>query len=250
MKTVRGLASRPDGLARFHADTIEKDWLSFCDFEGGSAKKELTEALSRAQRGLCAYCEIRLHPDESQIDHVVPKGGPDKDEARATDETNMLACCKGGTDRNFADDTKWADPTRFKPPVEDNMSCGSRKGERLTLDPRSLTALPPLYRVNQDGQIEVVANNCVLTGISTSYAEKAIQDLGLRAERLRQARKEVWDVLLNYPDDPELLLQVAESELALDGDGKLAPFFTTRRSFFRELAEAILARPPQSWIGA
>jgi len=39
----------------------------------------------------------------------------------------------------------------------------------------------------------------------------------------------------------------AVAQLLPDTDGRLAPFFTTARSFFGPLAERILERQPEEW---
>jgi uncharacterized protein (TIGR02646 family) len=250
MKPVRGLSGPPPGLKRFCGDPSQpQNWETFGDFESGAAKREVANALANSQRGLCCYCEATLVSGDRQVEHVVPKSDPLHGPARAVDATNMLASCKGGTERIFAADAL-DDPARYLPPVRDNMSCGQRKGEMVVMDPRTLPTVRSIFVVTADGKILTNPDVCVLYGIATTEAEKAITELGLNVERLRIQRAEIMASLSSLPANAKILNALARSSLLPDESGQLRPWFTTTRSFFRELAESILAQPPQDWIGA
>ena len=81
--------------------------------------------------------------------------------------------------------------------------------------------------------------------------ERTIQILGLNVPRLRGARAARWrhlqDDWYSYDDDPAKIRAAAKRELLPDESGKLPAFFTTTRSFFEPLAEAILDEAGLSW---
>ncbi|WP_232474707.1 retron system putative HNH endonuclease [Neoroseomonas rubea] len=250
MKPVRGLSGPPPGLKRFCDDPSQpQNWETFGDFESGAAKQEVANALARSQRGLCCYCEATLVSGDRQVEHVVPRSDPLHGSARAVDATNMLASCKGGTERNFAVDAL-NDPARYLPPVRDNMSCGQRKGETIVMDPRNLPPARSIFVVAADGKILTDPSVCIEHGIDANEADKAIIDLGLNVERLRIQRAAILASLSSVPADAVVWDALARGTLLPDEGGQLRPWFTTTRSFFRELAESILAQPPQDWIAA
>jgi uncharacterized protein (TIGR02646 family) len=250
MKPVLGLPGPPPGLERFCGDPSQpQNWETFENFESGVAKLEVANALANSQRGLCCYCETTLISGDRQVEHVVPKSDPLHGLALAVDATNMLASCKGGTERIFAADAL-DDPARYLPPVRDNMSCGQRKGKTVVMDPRTLPTVRSIFVVTADGKILTNPEVCNEHGIATIEAEQAIIELGLNVERLRIQRAEIMTSLSSLPVDAEILDALARGTLLPDESGQLRPWFTTTRSFFRELAESILAQPPQDWIGA
>jgi len=72
--------------------------------------------------------------------------------------------------------------------------------------------------------------------------------LGLNVPRLRNARRSIYDELqtgFNALDDDTMWVAFAEAHLLPGAGGRLAPFFTTARSFFGPLAERILQRQPR-----
>ena len=254
MKRLLALTEPPSGLSSFRADTTqEQTWQAFSDFKRGAPKRELAAALTVRQRGLCCYCEIALRPDETQIEHVVPRSASKVGFALTLETSNLLACCKGGTDRNFAEDTLQSDPARYLPPVPENLSCGQVKGDQqgtIVSDPRNLPAVPSPFVVRQHGGIEADPDACISSGISTDDAKETIRLLGLDSQRLRNQRTKIWAELAKFPTEASILVAAAEQTLRPQATGALMPWFTTRRSFFGPLAEKLLARPPQNWICA
>lgn len=159
----------------------------------------------------------------------------------------MLASCKGGTERNFAEDA-WNDPGRFLPPVPDNLSCGQRKGNATVLDPRTLPISISIFVVAADGRILADCDACAAQGVAVEQANRAIRKLGLNAERLRIQRVAILEALARYPSTPAVWDALARRNLLPDTSGRLRPWFTTTRTFLRGVAEIVLAQPPQDWI--
>ncbi|MGE0713882.1 MAG: retron system putative HNH endonuclease [Alphaproteobacteria bacterium] len=250
MKRIRGLAASPGGLAGYLADgTADHGWEDFGSWQGGDAKRQLAAELADVQHGLCCYCECRLIEDDRQVEHFVPRSDPAQGDALALAFTNHLACCKGGTNRNFAADVRNPDRGRYLPPVAANLSCGQAKGDAGgVLDPRQLLALPSVVKVDESGAINADAAACAASGVNVDDVKKSLKRLGLRCERLVLQRAAVWQALKPILDDVATLPENAKALLLPDGDGELAPFFTTIRSFFEDYADTVLAPAPQDWI--
>ncbi len=246
MKPIRGLTHAPERLRRYREDTTKSQtWNGFRkDGDGRAAYDELSEALVASQRHLCCYCEIDLIvPLDRQIEHVQSR---DQYPVRALDHTNMLASCMGGSNPALT-----ADPDRYLKAREDSLSCGQKKGRHDALDPRALPSDRSVFVVTTDGRIIVNDDACDALGIPIGDANAAIGRLGLNTPRLVAAREKVRRALSAHDDwDLPLLEREARQQLLPDAEGKLARWFTTRRSYFGAIAEAILVVPPQEWIGA
>lgn len=257
MKRVRFLDKAPSGLIEY-LQTAGHDvsWDDFGSHLGSSdAKRQLRDALSVNQHGLCAYCEINLHPVHREIEHVVPRSGAAHGGAsRALDVTNMLACCRGNAPDTAASDVR-NDPVRHRRPVKRHMSCGQAKADAFDerfLDPRTLPALPSLVRVLPDGEIEADEDACSSVGMPIDRVEHTISALRLNVLRLKDGRASRIDRLRarldRYRDDVDAWRDAARAELLPDESNALQRFFTTARSYFGDLGEEVLAEAPQAWI--
>ena len=233
-------------LSNYLEEATTPEYREFRDYLGGAAYRELIAELVDLQRGLCGYCEIEinLHQSNHQIEHVLPQSTHPE---AALDVSNMIACCKGGT-------VEVEDQERFLKPPRRNLSCGQAKAERddpQFLDPRRLPAQPSLLAVRNDGRIE--ADDCVCESEDEiARVEKTIEMLGLNVERLRAARERRWrdllDVWAPHFQSDDAMAQGARSALLPGQHHRLAPFFTTRRSFFGRHAEHVLLLAGDSWI--
>ena len=250
MKRIRGLDGPPPGLSAYRAEEPNgANWDGFRAHRSRESYRELADALTDRQHGLCGYCEIEIAASRRQVEHVIPRSHPQQGKSRALDETNLIACCHGGTTRSDAGDS-----TYYMPPPKANMSCGQRKDNKLIpVDPRTLPELRSLMRVGPDGRIEVDKDACRVEGRAANGVGKTIELLGLNVERLRLAREERWRELEKGWEDlqgnEDLMREVARGELLPDdNDGRLSRFFTTSRSYFGPLGEAILEEEPRGWI--
>ncbi len=251
MKRIATLNGPIPGLAAYLAQAGAKaTWRGYSRSQSKAGRdryRQLIEALTDLQHGLCGYCEIDLREDDRQVEHVVPRSDPRHGAARALDAANMIACCRGGT----AD----GQDARGQASAPRSPSCGQAKGNSTDpsfIDPRILPALPSLTRVLSDGRIEADENACKQTGFSVDRVDRTIEILGLNVERLRRAREDIWNDLNDswqkHHGDSDVMEKAARMELLPDGDGKLPSFFTTVRSYFSPLSESILAEQPQTWI--
>ena len=258
MKRIRELKDAPPGLADFRrAEGDNAPWSTLRSRKWRAERRELQDALTLNQHGLCAYCEIDIYDpsrqniSRRQIEHVVPRSGDD----RALDLTNMVACCTGGTVRALDEEEGEGEGEgHFREPIADNMSCGQAKGDRndpVFVDPRTLPDLPSLTRVGDDGLIEMDEGACESAGFSPGGMSRTLKILNLNAERLRLARRKWRNTLVEQSqdiDDPDQMNVWIRSVLTPDADGRLLRFFTTSRGYFAPLSEPILQEHPQTWI--
>ena len=234
-------------------DAERASWDRFRDYEAGQAYRQLIEVLADLQHGLCGYCEIDLTELDRQVEHVVPRSDQERGEQLALNVGNLIACCKGGTERIFAPDAR-AELDRYLKPMKHNRSCGEAKDDARSgefVDPRTLPALPSLTKVVDDGRIEPDAPACASVGMDATGLATTIDILNLNAERLCVARARRWSALndewSDHLGDPEVMSAAARGEL-LPHDNGLPRFFTTSRSFFGPVAERVLNEQPQTWI--
>ena len=208
--------------------------------------RQLVESLADLQHGLCGYCEIDLREGDRQVEHVVPISDADRGPALALDATNLIACCLGGA----SDDPEVRqDHERFS-----GESCGLAKRDKTVpecVDPRNLPELPSLTRVRPDGRIEADASACQAAERSARDVEKTIEILGLNVLRLRRARRDYRNNLMQmvprYQGDSNATRIWVRNRL-LPQNGSMRKFFTTSRSYFGEFGERILAEEPRDWV--
>ena len=250
MKRIRSLPNCPPGLNAYLSDQFNqsRSWEEFRSHKAGLSYQELINCLVELQHGLCGYCEIDLRKSDKQVEHVVPQSDPHLGVKQALDYTNMIACCKGGTQKSD-------DELRMLHPIKNNLSCGQAKEDKINvdfIDPRKLPSLPSVMRVNFDGQMVVDVDTCKICNIDYRKVEKTIEILGLNVERLRRAREDLWIALEEIWNSDfqnlKLMEAVAKNELLPNSCNRLPKFFTTSRSFFGTIGESILSEPPQNWI--
>ena len=257
VKAIRSLLHPTKGLDDYlnHEDS-KPTWEKLRDYEMGSAYRELRDVLVDIQHKLCAYCEIDLTELDVQVEHVISKDDSHGGSSHELDPTNLIACCKGGTATNlYGPDVREPDEERFLPPAGGNISCGQAKGNVYKpdfIDPRRLPLLPSLFRVRDNGTIQVDEEAAGNVGVSVSHLNQTIENLGLNVRRLRRARENHWEALsavwASYIDDLAIMEQAARVELLPNDGGDLKKLFTTSRSYFGSLSDRILAEDPQSWV--
>ena len=253
MKKIRKLNEPTPGLGAYCGAVGDAvSWDEFRSHNSGESYRELRDALTQNQHGLCAYCEIAIRGWRRQIEHVIPQSDDELGKAKALDIANMVACCMGGTVPD--------DEDRYRRPVGHNTSCGQAKGsqnDESFIDPRILPALSSLMRVIDNGLIEADKNACQTAGFLPDHVTRTIEILNLNAERLRSAREKRWNGLeeelgqIDELGDSDMVNNWMRSELTPDAAGRLVSLFTTTRSYFgtfSPLAERVLEQQPQAWI--
>ena len=250
MKKIRSLEGPTSGLEAYLDDDVikTKDWVEFRSHESGDSYLQLVEALVEIQHGICGYCEIDIKNTDRQVEHVIPQSHPKHGAIHALDYRNLIACCKGGT-LYISDEARRLDPVKL------NRSCGEAKENKVStkfIDPRKLPPSPSVTKVIFNGRIQPNEAACVRTGITVDLVEKTIELLGLNCERLRRARENHWNALIDSwgskIDNPEIIEAAARAELLPDKNNRLPRFFTTSRSYFDAHGEKVLSEDPGDWI--
>lgn len=137
---------------------------------------------------------------------------------------------------------------------ESNESCGQAKADQWWgefLDPRRLPPAAPMLRVREDGCIQSDDDACSAAGFGAEDARRSIETLNLNANRLRHARRRLWDDLVDVSAgvvNETGMTTWIRTVLTPDERDRLAPFFSTSRSYFGRAGERILAQQPQEWI--
>ena len=254
MKPIRAIDEPPRGLAdyvRLVGDGAY--WDEFRSNDSGTAYRELVKELTANQHGICAYCETSIPAERRQVEHVVPRSERVRGRSLELDISNLVACCLGiggprtGRTRPTASD----EPRRSR---GSNESCGQAKADRwweAFLDPRELPPSPPMLKVREDGFIQPDEDAFTAAGFAAEEAHHSVEVLNLNANRLRHARRRLWDDLVEISADvlnETGMTTWVRTVLTPDEHGQLAPFFTTSRSYFGQAAERILTRQPQEWI--
>ncbi len=245
MKRVLKAEEEPTALTeyktRFDDAPAERTWSKFK--KARERRDQVKKQLRTDQRGLCAYCENTLIPDDESVEHFVARS---VDHGRELDWANLLLCCAGGErplPEAVADGADWYDPQGLK-------TCGHAKlnSREAILNPLNLPHAPRLFRFRSEtGEIEPDEAECRRTGIEAQLARNTIRVLGLKARRLNEARLSLITALvqeLAEPGDTEPFTLQRERELAaiyLPEAGFLPAFFTTLRFVLGAGAEGHLA---------
>lgn len=173
-------------------------WDEFRDAERGKdrALARLQELLVKAQRGLCAYCEINIHNAAPiQVEHFQPcdLGGPH------LELENLLACCLGGTAKQMDRPKMAAYRGHHRP--GDPPSCGQAKDNlepaAQILDPRRLPRHVFLFWVDRQGVLNVDEDACKTAGIAVGLAESSLRLLNLNSPGLKYSRRQYWQAIVD-----------------------------------------------------
>ena len=236
MKVIRQLNSPTPGLAEYLSqEPAQPTFPRFLSHDGGTAYRELRDALVEAQHGLCGYCEVNLLENDRQIEHFVPQSAGDEGQKKAVDHSNMIACCWGGDQVNlFGPDTINPDPERYIRPTGDSRSCGAAKGNTTDpwlIDPRTLPPSPSPFKVQIDGSMVSDSSACADLGIPVPQVERTIQILGLNVRRLKANRAIKWENLAQVWGedliDPARANLAARVELLPTTESQLPKYFIT-----------------------
>jgi uncharacterized protein (TIGR02646 family) len=215
MKRISKIGQEPPALTDYRqANAHIPANLVWTRFKKRTDRREaVKKQLRDDQRGLCAYCENALIPQDESVEHFVAR---DADHDRELDWINLLLCCAGGErplPEDVADGAVRHDPTGSR-------TCGHAKLGQTTriLNPLDLPHTPRLFRFKSEtGEIVPDEEECARAGVDVHLARNTIDVLGLKARRLSEARLAVMNRLIQD----------------LAADGTTAPFTVQRE---RELA--------------
>lgn len=258
MKHCARDTQEPNCLSDVRESPQTPNWEAFRN-EQPACYREIRESLRASQRGLCAYCEIRIAPlarkptNNEQIAHFHPKSDWSGGRNWAFEWDNLWLACKGGTRSTDREHESGSDWRRFGLP--ENRSCDEATENRildgLILSPGEIPAAVRLFRYRQirDGLlIEPDTEACEEAGIPIARVERTIDELNLNCRRLTEARlprhreleKAKRRVRESGRDPCALLRSLASRYLQPGADGYLESFFTVTRWSLGRCAEDCL----------
>ena len=209
-------------------------------------RNSIWETLVSDQKGLCAYCEIDLHPQDRCVEHFIPRHQSIPENNCDLDWQNMLANCKGGMEN--VDISENENERRISKPPNRVACCSNSKGGYIPddklLNPLELPTLRLFRFSSLDGEIRPDETACEKAGIPIEYVQFTIQKLGLNVQRLKNERVSIIGEIteeLDERDDgiinPILLKKQIASERFGNGKHDWPAFFTTIRWILGEGAE-------------
>ena len=176
MKHVRKSEPEPEELAkyrqRFAKAPALQTWEGFK--KDGERRDAVKQRLRQDQRGLCAYCENSLVPDDESVEHFLPKSA---NPALELDWSNLLLCCAGG-EKPLPEDLPDLS-ARFA--TNAPKTCGHAKLGNTTpiLNPLEVPASPCRFRFSSEtGAIRPDEGGCREAGVAPCLAEQTITALG------------------------------------------------------------------------
>lgn len=208
MKTVLKNPLPPQELTALHAVLPQGTWEDARkdrNADGATTTDICRYGTIIDQKGLCAYCEIAISPDQPlrcRVEHIHPKADVTTAHNWALDWNNMVGVCNGGANPHDID------PVYFSPPLQKNRSCDEHKNtmiqtgslaeqcEGWILNPLQIAAFPTLFKVNwSDGSLVAdfaVCSSVVIPGnqhVNTeTLVNHTVDMLNLNCDRLAQAR--------------------------------------------------------------
>lgn len=211
---------------------------SWKNFKRTGNYNSVRETLVMDQKGLCAYCEIDLHPSDRCVEHFTPRHQSTRENNYDLDWQNMLANCRGGMEN--IDVFEEENERRISQPPNRVACCSAAKDgfipDGKLLNPLELP-ISRLFRFSSlDGEIRPDENACENAAIPVEYVQFTIQKLALNVQRLKNERVAIIAEInqeLDERDDgiinPILLKKQIASERFGDGQRDSPAFFTTIR---------------------
>lgn len=247
MKHCKKAVREPPSLEDFRTGHPNATWDHLRNEAG--TYRAILDALSSDQSGLCAYCELLLTAEHSQVAHFHPKS--DTTHNWALDWKNLWLACKGGTQTSHV-----SDPSHYLPPLPANISCDEKKRDQIldgtVLTPNDVPTFPRIFRFQQrlDG-MDIVPDEagCQQAGILLKKAQETIDQFNLNCQRLSSARLKCYQPIehtiaklrqSNLSNPHAQLASLAKKHLAKNPDGHWPTFFTLIRWRFKETAETYL----------
>lgn len=237
----------PQCLSDFKQNNPTGTWDQFRD--QNNKYLEVRDSLYRDQGGLCAYCELKLIPDNQQVAHFHPKSDKSSTHNWALDWTNLWLACKGGS-QNWMTDVSC-----YLPPLPENLSCDECKGNKIlddaVLAPSEVLAFPNIFRYEQHlNRLEIHVNKdaCERSGVDIVKAQATIDKFNLNCQRLAAARLSLHRQLENAikklresgRDPEDGFMRLAQKHLTKDVNESWPQFFSLVRWRFRNTAESYL----------
>ena len=187
MKRVEKSAE-PQSLADFRAACPDANWDQMRNDALHNGQQVYADCRSQTgadQRGLCAYCEIRLNenqPHKWRVEHIHPKSDTSSGRNWNLDWQNLLSVCNGGESEGCAET-----------PLPENLSCdASKKDSLLAVSPLDIPAFPNVFAFDKaNWHLHADSDACAAAGLDVDKLEQSIEMLKLNCSRLARLRSKV-----------------------------------------------------------
>jgi len=198
------------------------------DLPGGTRKSLKKHIRKREQMGLCAYCEIKVEPKTSHIEHIKPRS---KYPEGCFDYGNMIVSCNGKECRN---------PTDTDAYDGDIHSCGHKRKDEFD----ETLFLSPIVEKNISDFFDFDKETGSISDASSKDEEDrkraryTVDLLNLDNNRLNQYRRNARRALetelrkIMEKQGAKVARQKLMEQLALENN-PLTPFVTFLRFCFR-----------------
>lgn len=196
----------PVALSQWKQQANE-NWQPSYESIGHELKNIIKQALIQEQGHICCYCEQKLNPKDSHIEHFQPQEDPSVDNL---DFANMLCSCQNqltkGEPRHCGKlKENWFDPNLLISP----------------LDPHCETA----FKFTADGHIQQ-------REVQDLAAVTTIEKLGLNIPKLRDLRAKAFEPFLEPSLSDSELKQFVAGYLSPSPSGEFNPFWSSIRYLF------------------
>lgn len=179
----------------------------------GKVKESVKEALMQEQGFICCYCERRLTPNDSHIEHFQPQSDTDVD---PLDYANLLCSCQQQLEKG------------------EPRHCGNLKGDwfdkELLISPLAPSCA---NRFAFTGNGDIKPQNT-----DDDAAVMTIDKLGLDIPKLKALRRNAIEPFLDENLTREELGVFVKGYLGKDASGKFGEFWSTVHHLFGGFAEA------------
>ncbi len=206
--------SEPPSFSDWKGQTINNRQPDYSDLRNPE-KHLLKQSLIEEQGGICCYCEIRVIPDNSHIEHFVPQNNPS---CNNLDYVNMLSSCQKQTPRGAP------------------RHCGKSKDHDDGCDYDLHLLISPLdtdcenqFEYDKRGNIIPIKDS---NGNSDPKSEFSINCLKLNIEKLRKARENMIVGILECLAEGEIQTEFIDHYLQRDANGSLPEFYTAIKYLF------------------
>jgi uncharacterized protein (TIGR02646 family) len=204
--------SEPQAFADWKA-LANEDWQPSYDDLSGYSKKAVKDGLMEEQGYLCCYCERRLTPENSHIEHLRPQSDSTVD---PLDFANMLCSCQNQLNKG------------------DPRHCGNLKGDWFD----TLLLVSPLDS-DCENRFSFTGNGAIKPLLPTeTAATETIKRLGLNIPKLNALRASAIEPFLEETLNEEELRQFVSGYLEKDASGRHGEFWTTIRYLFGDYVSA------------
>ncbi len=204
--------SEPQAFADWKA-LANEDWQPSYDDLSGYSKKAVKDGLMEEQGYLCCYCERRLTPEDSHIEHLRPQSDSTVD---PLDFANMLCSCQNQLNKG------------------DPRHCGNLKGDWFD----TLLLVSPLDS-DCENRFSFTGNGAIKPLLPTeTAATETIKRLGLNIPKLNALRASAIEPFLEETLNEEELRQFVSGYLEKDASGRHGEFWTTIRYLFGDYVSA------------